>query len=42
MKRFVAGLLRTAMEKVYPFEHENILRYSAAFDSGSIEYVMQT
>lgn len=30
------------MEKVYPFEHESILRYSAAFDTSSLDYVLQT
>lgn len=42
MKRFVAGLLRTAMLTVYKFEEEAIKNYCVAIDSGIVDYIMQT
>ena len=42
MKRFVAGLLKTAMQTVYPFEQESIQEYSNNFDIDPVEYVHRT
>lgn len=42
MKRFVAGLLKTAMQTVYKYEEEAIMNYNKAMDSGSIDYIMST
>lgn len=39
MKRFAAGLLKTAMEAVYPFEENHIQEYCQALDSDPIEYI---
>lgn len=39
MKRFVAGLLKTAMQAVYPHEVETIRAYCQAMDSNPIEHI---
>lgn len=42
MKRFVAGLLKTAMQTVYKFEEESLSKYVASIDSGIIDYIQHT
>ncbi len=42
MKRFVAGLLKTAMQTVYKFEEESLTKYVASIDSGIIDYIQHT
>jgi hypothetical protein len=42
MKRFVAGLLKTAMQTVYKFEEASIAKYCEAMDTNIIEYIKQT
>lgn len=42
MKRFVAGLLKTAMQTVYKFEEESLNKYVASIDSGIIDYIQHT
>jgi hypothetical protein len=39
MKRFVAGLLKTAMQTVYKFEGESLSNYIASIDSGVVDYI---
>jgi hypothetical protein len=39
MKRFVAGLLKTAMQTVYKFEEESLSNYIASIDSGVVDYI---
>ncbi len=39
MKRFAAGLLKTAMRTVYKYEENAILDYCNAMDSGVIDYI---
>jgi hypothetical protein len=34
MSRFAAGLVKTAMETVYPYEKESILKYIEWMDMG--------
>jgi hypothetical protein len=42
MKRFVAGLLKTAMQTVYKFEEESIKQYLASLESGIVDFVLQS
>jgi hypothetical protein len=42
MKRFVAGLLKTAMQTVYKFEEESLANYIASIDTGVVEYIKAT
>jgi hypothetical protein len=42
MKRFVAGLLKTAMQTVYPHEAESIRTYCSVMDSNIIDHINQT
>ena len=43
MKRFVGGLLRTAMRKVYEVESQQIKKYCSEIElTGFIDYVKQT
>mmetsp|Transcript_8862 Transcript_8862/g.8237 ORF Transcript_8862/g.8237 Transcript_8862/m.8237 type:complete len:107 (+) Transcript_8862:5955-6275(+) len=42
MKRFVAGLLNTAMQQVYPFEEAAIHDYNSHIDTDPIQYVLST
>jgi len=42
MKRFVAGLLKTAMQAIYSFEAEAIKSYCNAMDSGIVDYIQQS
>jgi len=42
MKRFVAGLLKTAMQTVYKFEAEAIQQYIASYESGIVDFVLQS
>jgi hypothetical protein len=42
MKRFVAGLLKTAMQTVYKFEEESLANYIASIDTGVVDYIKAT
>lgn len=42
MKRFVAGLLKTAMQTVYKFEEESLTNYITSIDTGVVDYIMST
>jgi hypothetical protein len=42
MKRFVAGLLRTAMQIVYKFEEKQIYDYCLSLDTDPIDYIQKT
>ncbi len=42
MKRFVAGLLRTAMKKVYKHEEAAIITYIQSLDTNIIDFVSST
>lgn len=42
MRRFVAGLIKTAMQTVYKYEEQAIQQYCANMDGGSVEYVLLT
>jgi hypothetical protein len=42
MKRFVAGLLKTAMQTVYKFEEESLSNYIASIDTGVVDYIKST
>ena len=44
MKRFIAGLLKTAMNTVYKFEEPQIQEYISILDnnSGIVDYVQNT
>ena len=40
MKRFVAGLLKTAMQTVYKFEEESLREYNASIESGQVDFIL--
>jgi len=42
MKRFVAGLLNTAMTRVYQHEEKALKEYCQALDQGIISYITKT
>ena len=42
MKRFVAGLLGTAMQCVYKYEEKKIMEYAQMSEAEQIEYVKKT
>lgn len=42
MKRFVAGLLKTAMQAVYLYEADSIRAYCQTMDSNIVEHINQT
>ena len=42
MKRFVAGLLNTAMVKVYKHEESSIAEYNQQLDYGIVEFITKT
>jgi hypothetical protein len=42
MKRFVSGLLQTAMQTVYKHEEESIRQYCSQFESGIVDYILQS
>ena len=40
MKRFVAGLLKTAMQTVYKYEEVPLLEYCNSLESGIMDYII--
>ena len=42
MKRFVAGLIKTAMQTVYKFEEESVREYAASIESGQVDFALST
>ena len=39
MKRFVSGLLKTAMQTVYKFEEQSIEAYTISIITGVVDYI---